>query len=229
MKKRQEQGSMQLQGEVQELAIEKYLKENYIYDEIKEVGKGDMGADSLQIVNTSYKPNCGTIYYESKRTKTFKEDWIAKFKNDIQEKGADIGVLVTAVYPKGMTRMGMKDGVYICTYEEFKALSFILRETLIKISDTKTLQENRHEKSAILYNYLTSTEFRFQFETIVNAFVGLQNDLESEKRAMNKLWKKREKEIQNVLSATTDMYGAIQGISGNAIQRVEALELPLLD
>lgn len=229
MKKRQEQGSMQLQGEVQELAIEKYLKENYIYDEIKEIGKGDMGADSLQIVNTSYKPNCGTIYYESKRTKTFKEDWIAKFKNDIQEKGADIGVLVTAVYPKNMTRMGMRDGVYICTYEEFKALSFILRETLIKISDTKTLQENRHEKSAILYNYLTSTEFRFQFETIVNAFVGLQNDLESEKRAMNKLWKKREKEIQNVLSATTDMYGAIQGISGNAIQRVEALELPLLD
>lgn len=229
MKKRQEQGSMQLQGEVQELAIEKYLKENYIYDEIKEIGKGDMGADSLQIVNTSYKPNCGTIYYESKRTKTFKEDWIAKFKNDIQEKGADIGVLVTAVYPKDMTRMGMRDGVYICTYEEFKALSFILRETLIKISDTKTLQENRHEKSAILYNYLTSTEFRFQFETIVNAFVGLQNDLESEKRAMNKLWKKREKEIQNVLSATTDMYGAIQGISGNAIQRVEALELPLLD
>ena len=229
MKKRQEQGSMQLQGEVQELAIEKYLKENYIYDEIKEVGKGDMGADSLQIVNTSYKPNCGTIYYESKRTKTFKEDWIAKFKNDIQEKGADIGVLVTAVYPKNMTRMGMRDGVYICTYEEFKALSFILRETLIKISDTKTLQENRHEKSAILYNYLTSTEFKFQFETIVNAFVGLQNDLESEKRAMNKLWKKREKEIQNVLSATTDMYGAIQGISGNAIQRVEALELPLLD
>lgn len=229
MKKRQEQGSMQLQGEVQELAIEKYLKENYIYDEIKEVGKGDMGADSLQIVNTSYKPNCGTIYYESKRTKTFKEDWIAKFKNDIQEKGADIGVLVTAVYPKNMTRMGMRDGVYICTYEEFKALSFILRETLIKINDTKTLQENRHEKSAILYNYLTSTEFRFQFETIVNAFVGLQNDLESEKRAMNKLWKKREKEIQNVLSATTDMYGAIQGISGNAIKRVEALELPLLD
>ena len=169
------------------------------------------------------------IYYESKRTKTFKDDWISKFKNDIQEKGADIGVLVTAVFPKGMTRMGMKDGVYICTYEEFKALSFILRETLIKISDMKIMQENRHEKSALLYNYLTSTEFRFQFETIVNAFVALQTDLDNEKRAMNKLWKKREKEIQNVLSATTDMYGAIQGISGNAIQRVEALELPLLE
>jgi len=229
MKKRQEQGSMQLQGEIQELAIEKYLIENFKYDEIIEVKKGDMGADSIQIVNTPYKQNCGTIYYESKRTKTFKEEWIAKFKSDIQTKGADIGVLVTAVYPKGMERMGYKDGVYICTFEEFKALSFILRENIIKISDSKSFQENRHEKSAILYNYLTSTEFRFQFETIVNSFVSMQSDLEAEKRAMNKIWKKREKEILNVISATTDMYGAIQGISGNAIKPVEALEIPLLE
>lgn len=229
MKKRQEQGSMQLQGEIQELAIEKYLSENFKFDDIREVGKGDMGADSVQIVNTPLHQNCGTIYYESKRTKTFKEEWIAKFKNDIQEKGADIGVLVTAVYPKGMTRMGLRDGIYICTYEEFKALSFILRENIIKLSEMKSLQENRHEKSAILYNYLTSTEFRFQFETIVNAFVGMQSDLEAEKRAMNKLWKKREKEIMNVISATTDMYGSIQGISGNAIKPVSALELPMLE
>lgn len=229
MKKRQEQGSMQLQGEIQELAIEKYLSENFKYDEIQEVGKGDMGADSLQIVNTQQKQNCGTIYYESKRTKTFKEDWIAKFKNDIQEKGADIGVLVTAIYPKGMTRMGFRDGIYICTYEEFKALAFILRENIIKLSEVKSLQENRHEKSAILYNYLTSTEFRFQFETIVNSFVEMQNDLAAEKRAMNKLWKKREKEIMNVIAATTDMYGSIQGISGNAIKPVSALEFPMLE
>ena len=229
MKKRQEQGSMQLQGEIQELAIEKYLAENFKYDEIQAVGKGDMGADSIQIVNTPQKQNCGTIYYESKRTKTFNEDWIKKFKNDIQAKGADIGVLVTAIYPKDMTRMGLKDGVYICTYEEFKALSYILRENIIKLSEMKSLQENRHEKSALLYNYLTSTEFRFQFETIVNAFVGMQTDLEAEKRAMNKLWKKREKEIMNVISATTDMYGSIQGISGNAIKPVSALEMPLLE
>lgn len=229
MKKRQEQGSMQLQGEIQELAIEKYLAENFKYDEIQEVGKGDMGADSIQIVNTPQKQNCGTIYYESKRTKTFNEDWIKKFKNDIQAKGADIGVLVTAIYPKDMTRMGLKDGVYICTYEEFKALSYILRENIIKLSEMKSLQENRHEKSALLYNYLTSTEFRFQFETIVNAFVGMQTDLEAEKRAMNKIWKKREKEIMNVISATTDMYGSIQGISGNAIKPVTALEMPLLE
>ena len=229
MKKRQEQGSMQLQGEVQELAIEKYLTETYRLDEIQEIKKGDMGADSVQIVNTTYRQNCGSIYYESKRTKTFQESWISKFKDDIQSRGADIGVLVTAVYPKDMTRMGIKDGIYICSYGEFKALSGILREALIKISDTKSLQENKHEKSAVLYNYLTSTEFRFQIETIMNAFVSMQQDLESEKRAMNKIWKKREKEIQNVISATTDMYGSIQGIAGNAVQPVEALEFPLLE
>ncbi len=229
MQKRQEQGSMQLQGEVQELAIEKYLHENFRYDEILEIKKGDMGADSVQIVNTPYRQNCGSIYYESKRTKTFKEDWIAKFKDDIQSRGADIGVLVTAVYPKDMDRMGLRDGIYICTYEEFKALSGILREALIKISDSKSMQENRHEKSVVLYNYLTSTEFRFQIETIVNAFVSMQADLDAEKRAMNKLWKKREKEIQNVISATTDMYGSIQGIAGAAVKPVEALEFPMLE
>lgn len=229
MKKRQEQGSMQLQGEVQELAIEKFLMENFRLDDIQEIKKGDMGADSVQIVNTTYRQNCGSIYYESKRTKTFQESWIAKFKDDIQTRGADIGVLVTAVYPKDMSRMGLKDGVYICSYEEFKALSGILREALIKISDTKSLQENKHEKSAVLYNYLTSTEFKFQIETIVNAFVSMQADLDAEKRAMNKIWKKREKEIQNVISATTDMYGSIQGIAGSAVKPVEALEFPLLE
>jgi len=229
MKKRQEQGSMQLQGEVQELLIEEYLRENFKYDEIQEVGKGDMGADSIQIVHTLTKQNCGSIYYESKRTKTFNEGWITKFKNDIQTRGADIGVLVTAVLPKDMDRMGLKDGIYICTYEEFKALSHILRANIIKLSEIKSSQENRHEKSELIYNYLTSTEFQFQMEMIVNSFINMQDDLNAEKRAINKLWKKREKEIQNVISATTDMYGSIQGIAGSAIKRVEQLEIPLLE
>ena len=229
MKKRQEQGSMQLQGEVQELTIEKYLRANFNLDDIDEVGKGDYGADSLQTVNTQTRQNCGIIYYESKRTKTFNEDWIRKFKTDIQEKGADIGVLVTAAYPKDMTRMGMKDGIYICSYEEFKALSFVLRETIIKISMVKGAQVNRKEKSEILYDYLTSTEFRFQFESILNSFVELKSELESEKRAMNKIWKKREKEIENVLLSMTNMYGSLQGIAGSAMKSISALEMPQIE
>ena len=229
MKKRQEQGSMQLQGEVQELAIEEYLRQNFIFDDVQEVGKGDMGADSLLIVKSEFQQVCGTIYFESKRTKTFKEDWIPKFKNDIQEKGADIGVLVTAIYPKDMTRMGVYKGIYICTYEEFKALSFILRENIIRLSEVKEQQVNKYDKSILLYNYLTSNEFQLQMETIVNAFVTMQNDLEAEKRAMNKIWKKREKEITNVISATNDMRGSIKGIAGNAIKEIRQYDTPLLE
>jgi len=229
MKARQEQGSMQLQGEIQELAIEEYLRNNFKFDTVDEVGKGDMGADSLQTINTMSKQNCGKIYYESKRTKTFKEEWISKFKKDIQEVGADIGVLVTAIYPKDMTRMGLKDGIYICSYEEFKALSFVLRENIIRLSEVKNQQENKYEKSVLLYEYLTSTEFKFQLEAIVNAFISMQNDLASEKRAMNKLWKKREKEIEKVTMATTNMIGSLQGIAGNAIPQIPQLDMPLLE
>ncbi|MBR6162277.1 DUF2130 domain-containing protein [bacterium] len=229
MKKRQEQGSMQLQGEVQELAIEDYLRSSFIYDAVEEVGKGDYGADSLQTVNTPTRQKCGKIYYESKRTKTFNEDWIRKFKSDIQEKGADIGVLVTATYPKDMTRMGLKDGIYICSYEEFKALSFVLRETIIKISIAKGAQVNRKEKSELLYDYLTSTEFHFQIEAILNSFVALKSELDSEKRAMNRIWKKREKEIENVIFSMTNMYGSLQGIAGSSMKAIKVTELNLLE
>lgn len=229
MKRKQEQGSMQLQGEIQELAIEKWLRGKFPIDEVSEVGKGDMGADSLQIVNTKEKSNCGSIYYESKRTKTFSESWIAKFKNDMKEQNADIGVLVTAVFPKDMDRMGLRDGVYICTYEEFKGLCFVLRDLLVKISYAHSAQENREEKSVFLYNYLTSNEFKMQMEGIVNAFVAMQHDLDTEKRAINGHWKKREKQLENVLGNTTALYGSIRGIAGNEIQTVKVLELPMYE
>jgi hypothetical protein len=128
MKRKQEQGSMQLQGEVQELAIEEWLRGKFPADEIQEVKKGQRGADCLQVVNTPYRQNCGTIYYESKRTKAFRSDWLDKFKMDIQEKGAKIGVLVTDVMPSDMDRMGLRDGIWICSYDEFKGLCTVLRE-----------------------------------------------------------------------------------------------------
>ena len=229
MKRKQEQGSIQAQGEIQEIAIEQYLRDTFKYDEIIEVGKGDFGADSLQIVNSEYRRNCGKIYYESKRTKIFKHEWIGKFKNDIQEKGADIGVLVTAVYPKKVNRMTLLEGVYICTYEEFKALSGILRYNIIKISDMKIANENKHEKSKILYEYLTGGEFRILFENMVTAFVAMRDDLEKEKLAYARIWKKREKEIYGVLSCAASFYGSIQGISGNSIKKIENLEVPLIE
>ena len=229
MKRKTEQGSMQIQGEVQELAIESWLSSQYPLDTIEEIKKGARGADCLQIVNTREVQNCGTIYYESKRTKDFQPSWIEKFKADIREKGADIGILVTSVLPKDMERMGQKDGLWICTYEEFKALSTILREQIIHVSRALQSQENRSDKMGLLYNYLTGNEFTMQIAAIVEGFTQMQMDLQKEKNAMARIWKQREKQIMKVLENTTGMYGSIRGIAGNAIGQIEALELPYIE
>ena len=159
MKRKQEQGSMQLQGEVQELAIEKYLTESFPLDTIEEVKKGARGADCVQIVNTYTRQNCGTIYYESKRTKDFQISWIEKFRNDMREQNANIGVIVTDVLPKGWERMGLLEGVWVCTYQEFKGLCFVLRENIVQIANAINSQENKGEKMVMLYDFLTSNEF----------------------------------------------------------------------
>ena len=225
MKRKHEQGSTQLQGEVQELAIEEWLQTKYPLDTISEIKKGINGADCLQIVNTRTNQNCGTIYYESKRTKNFSNTWIEKFKNDIRDKNANIGVLVTEVLPSDMDRMGLKDGIWICTYEEFKGLSEVLRVSIINISNTLVSQENKGDKMVMLYDFLTSNEFKLQIEGIVEGFTQMQSDLNSEKNAMQCLWKKREKQIDKVINNTLNMHGAIKGIAGAAIQEIKTLEL----
>ena len=229
MKRKQEQGSMQLQGEVMELAIEEWLANNFPLDTIDEVKKGANGADCLQIVNTREHQNCGSIYYESKRTKSFQPAWIEKFKNDIRTKRANIGVLVTEVMPAGMDRMGMRDGIWICTYEEFKGLSAVLRQSLIQVNQAVQAQENKGDKMSMLYDFLTSNEFRLQIEGIVEGFTQMQGDLDAEKRAMQRIWKQREKQIEKVVHNTLGMYGSIRGIAGNAVQTVRALELDFIE
>ncbi|MDP2722661.1 MAG: DUF2130 domain-containing protein [Bacteroidales bacterium] len=226
MKRKQEQGSMQMQGEVQELAIEEWLAGKFPLDTIEEIKKGVRGGDCIQTVNTRTRQNCGTIYYESKRTKDFQAGWIEKFKNDIRERGADLAVLVTEAMPAGMDRMGLKDGIWVCTYEEFKGLCVVLRETIIQISDAIGSQENKGEKMHMLYDYLTSNEFKLQIEGIVEGFTLMKMDLESEKRSITGHWKKREKQIEKVLLNTNFMYNSIRGIAGTAIQPIKALEMP---
>ena len=226
MKRKQEQGSMQLQGEVQELAIEEWLAAQFPLDSIEEIKKGARGGDCIQVVNTRTHQNCGTIYYESKRTKDFQPSWIEKFKADIREKGANVGVLVTEVMPAEMSRMGLKDGIWICNYDEFKGLCSVLRESIIQISTAVNSQENKGDKMHMLYDYLTGNTFRLQVEAIVEGFTQMKADLESEKRAMQSIWKKREKQIDKVTVNTIDMHASIKGIAGNAIQSVKLLELP---
>jgi hypothetical protein len=226
MKRKQEQGSMQLQGEVQELAIEEWLTSNFPLDTINEIKKGDRGADCIQIVHTRNTQNCGTIYYESKRTKNFEPKWLEKLRDDIRAKGANIGVLVTDAFPKNMDRMGLVEGIWVCSFEEFKGLCFVLRESIVQLSLVAASQENKGEKTLMLYDFLTSNEFRLQVEAIVEGFTQMQTDLISEKRSIMGHWKKREKQIEKVLLNTNFMYNSIKGIAGSAIQPIKTLELP---
>lgn len=220
-----EQGSMQLQGEAQELVIEQWLRTAFPLDEIAEVKKGALGADTLQIINTPTQLACGSIYYESKRTKAFSPAWIEKFKTDIQTKGADIGVLVTQTMPDELDQLGQIDGVWVCTFNEFKNLSQVLRQSLIQISQALVVQENKGDKMGMLYDFLTGNEFRMQIEAIVEGFSQMKSDLETEKRAMQSAWKKREKQLDRVLLNTNYMYSSIKGIAGSAVQSVALLEM----
>ncbi len=225
MKRKAEQGSMQLQGEVQELAIEEWLSSQFAFDNISEVKKGAFGADCVQVVHTREQQNCGVICYESKNTKSWADGWIAKFKQDMLSQKADIGVMVTAVYPNGMQRMGFYEGVWICNLEEFKGSVSLLRQSLISTHKATQKDINRGDKMSLLYSYLTSNEFNMQLTAIVNGFVTMQDELEKEKRSLMASWKRRQKLIDGVLANTTEMHGALQGIAGNAIPHIKALEM----
>lgn len=225
MQRKQAQGSMQLQGEVQELAIEEWLSTQFPLDTIEEIKKGARGADCIQVVNTRTVQNCGKIYYESKRTKDFQPGWIEKFKADMRDKEADVGVLVTEAMPSDMDRMGLRDGVWVCSFGEFKGLCAVLRESVIQLSKVAISQEGKGDKMHMLYDFLTSNTFRMQVEAIVEGFSQMKSDLEREKNSMQRIWKQREKQIDKVVTNTIDMYGSIKGIAGNAVQSVRALEL----
>ncbi len=224
MRRKAEQGSMQLQGEVMELALEELLRSAFPFDTIEEVAKGTKGADCVQLVRNNLAQPCGKIIYESKRTKAFTNEWIEKLKMDMRAQQADIAVIVTEVLPKDMDSFGFKDGVWICRFSEVKALSFLLRDSLVKISTALTSQENKGDKMHLLYNYLTGTEFRQNIEAVMEGFVSLKDGITREKIQMEKIWKEREKQLDKVLLNTTQFYGSIKGIAGNAIGDIKLLD-----
>lgn len=226
LQRKSRQGSVQLTGEVQELAIEDYLREQFPMDEIEEVRKGVRGADCIQRVHTRLIPNAGTIYYESKRTRDFQAGWIEKFKEDMRLVGADLGILVTQAMPKDMPHMGERQGVWICSYDDFKPLAGILRHGLIEVATALRSQENKSDKLNLLYAYLTGNDFKMQIEAIVEGFKQIQDDLQKEKIAMHRLWAQREKIIDKVLLNTSQFYGSVKGIAGSAIPVISVLDLP---
>ena len=224
MKKRAEQGSMQRQGEVQELLLEEMLKDHFPFDIISEVGKGVEGADCIQTVRNHLGNDCGKIIFESKRTKSFQPSWIEKLKTDMRSKGADVAIIVTQTYPKDFKCFGELDGVWICSFSEVIALTTAMRQTIIRIAETKRGEENKGEKMQLLYDYLTGNEFRQQMETIVEGFLSMKISIDKERIQMEKLWKEREKHLHKVLLSTSGLYGSIKGIAGASVGNIPLLE-----
>ena len=224
MKRKAEQGSMQLQGEAQELLLEEMLRDHFPYDTIGEVGKGVEGADCIQTVRNQIGNDCGKIIFESKRTKTFNIAWIEKLKNDLRSQQADVAILVTQAYPKDMQCFGEKEGVWICSFSEVIALTTALRHTIIRVAETRRSEDNKGEKMQLLYSFLTGNEFRQQIETIVEGFLSMKNSISRERIQMEKLWKEREKQLEKVLISTSGMYGSIKGIAGASIGNIPLLE-----
>ncbi len=228
MRRKAEQGSQQMQGEILELAIEEFLRSAFPLDDIQAIGKGQKGADCLHVVCDAGRP-VGSIYYESKRTKNFSDEWIGKLKQDMRARGADVGVLVSDVMPKSMERFGNVQGVWICRFDEFKALCHVLRTMVLNVSNATASQENKGEKMAMLYQYLTGNEFRMQIEAIVEAFTTMRGDLERERMQAEKNWKQREKQLEKVMLNTVHLHGSIKGIAGSEILEVRQLEAPTTD
>lgn len=224
LKRKSEQGSMQLQGESQEILLEEILKENFPFDLIEEVGKGVEGADCIQTIRNNSGTACGKIIYESKRTKAWSNNWIDKLKSDKRNTGADMAILVTQAFPKDMDRFGEKDGIWVCGFNEVSGLAHALRSGIIKIYEAQRAQEGKGDKMQMLYDYLTGNEFRGQVEAIVEGFMAMKNSISRERIQMEKMWKEREKQLEKVLLSTSGMYGSVKGIAGASVA-----DIPLLD
>ena len=224
LKRKAEQGSQQLQGEVQELDLEEYLTENFPFDEIEPVAKGVRGADVLQRVYTRPGTLCGTILWESKRTKNWSESWIAKLKEDQREAKADIAVIVSDVLPKDISNFDVHEKVWVTNRSSLPGLVTALRASITEVALTKLATKSKDEKIEMLFRYLTGPEFKQRVEGMVETFIAMKEDLDKEKRATITRWGKQEKQLERALHITAGFHGDLRGLIGPSIQTIPALE-----
>lgn len=228
LKRKSEQGSQQLQGEVLELEIEAMLKAKFPIDVIEPVPKGEYGGDTIHRVIGPAGQICGTILWESKRTKNWSEGWLAKLRDDQRAAKAEISVLVSQVLPKEIETFDFVDGVWVAHPRVAIPVAMLLRHSLIEVSIARQASEGQQTKVEMLYSYLTGPRFRLRVQAIVEAFSNMKEDLDKEKKAIMKQWAKRDEQIERVMQATVGMYGDMQGIAGKSIQEIDGLEMKAL-
>lgn len=229
LKRKAEQGSQQLQGEVMELELEETLRSKFPFDTIEPVAKGEFGGDVVQRVVSPMGFPCGAILWESKRTKNWSDSWLAKLRGDQRTAKAEISVLISQALPKDIESFSHVDGVWVTAPQYAFPLVMSLRQTLIEVANSKQSQEGQQTKMELVYDYLTGPRFRHRVEAIVEKFSDMQADLDREKKTMTRLWAKRDAQIQGVIESTVGMYGDLQGIAGRALQEIEGLEMLLIE
>ncbi len=228
LKRRSEQGSQQLQGEVQELELESLLRTQFPHDSIEPVPKGEFGGDALQRVVTPLGQRCGTILWESKRTKNWSDSWLPKLREDQRTAKAEFAILVSQALPKEMETFGLVDGVWVTHPRSAIAVALVLRHSLIEIASARLSSEGQQTKMELVYQYLTGPRFRHRVQAIVEKFTDMQEDLDKERKTMTRLWAKREEQIRGVIESTAGMYGDLQGIAGRTLQEIEGLRIASL-
>ncbi len=228
LKQKAEQGSQQMQGEVQELELEALLRAKFPFDTVEPVPKGEFGGDALQRVVSPGGQACGTILWESKRTRNWSDGWLAKLREDQRAAKAELAVIVSQVLPKGVETFDVVDGVWVASPRAALPVATILRHSLLQVSLARQASEGQHTKTEMVYQYLTGPRFRHRVEAIVEAFTSMQEDLDKERKAIMKQWAKRDAQIERVMNATVGMYGDLQGIAGKSLLEIEGLEIAAL-
>ncbi|MBK9119761.1 MAG: DUF2130 domain-containing protein [Phycisphaerales bacterium] len=224
-----EQGSQQLQGEIQELELEAILREKFPRDTIEPVAKGEHGGDVLHRVFGPSGQPCGTILWESKRTKNWSDGWLAKVREDMRAAGAEVAIVASHVLPKDTDPFSLIDGVWVTSFKCAVPVAVALRHTLIELAATRAAGEGQQTKMEMVYQYLTGPRFRHRVQAIVEKFTDMQDDLEKERKVMTKHWAKREEQIRGVIESTAGMYGDLQGIAGKTLQEIDGLDMKMLE
>jgi len=228
LKRKSEQGSQQLQGEVQELELENLLGAKFPADMIEPVPKGEYGGDILQRVHNMSGQRCGTIIWESKRTKNWSDSWLAKLREDQRAAKAEIAIIVSHALPKEVETFELIDNIWVIHPKAILPVAMMLRHTLLEVASVRQSSEGQQTKMELVYQYLTGPRFRQRVEGIVEAFSTMQEDLDKEKKAITRQWAKRAEQIDRVMQSTVGMYGDLQGIAGKTLQEIGGLDLPVI-
>ena len=229
LRRKAEQGSQQLQGEALEIELESQLRARFARDLIEPVPKGEFGGDVLHRVLGPAGQACGTILWESKRTKNWSDGWLVKLRDDQRAAKAEIAMIVSSALPKGVESFDLVEGVWVVEPRFALPLAIALRQSLIDVAGSKLAQEGQQSKMELVYSYLTGPRFRHRIDAIVERFTEMQSDLDRERKTMMRLWAKREEQLRGVLDSTAGLYGDLQGIAGRAMADIESLDVLMID